>query len=147
MHRITTSHDLAAPAAVLWDYLQDFAHIERWWPTDDPAVRIERVEMDGAGIGAIRHIYNYGYPVPVSERLDDLNSENMTYKLSIVGQAPVGITHYRATGRIERLSDARCRPDYASEFATASGKPDEAEAWLRMAYALMFKGLAAAVAR
>jgi len=147
MHRITTSYKFDAPAAVLWDYLQDFAHIERWWPTHDPAVRIARVEMEGEGIGAIRHIYNVGYPDPVSERLDYQDAETMTYKLSIVGDAPVGLTHYQATGHIEPLPGGHSRLDYASEFATASGKPDEAEAWLRMAYELMFKGLAAAVAR
>lgn len=147
MHTITTHHDFDATPAVLWDYLQDFAHIERWWPTHDPAVLIDRVEMVGAGIGMVRHIYNKGYPEPVSERLDYLDAESMTYKLAIVGQAPVGITHYQATGRVEPLAGGRARLNYASEFATVSGKPDEAEAWLRMAYDLMFKGLAAAVAR
>lgn len=147
MHRITTSHEFDAAAATLWDLVQDFAHIERWWPTHDPAVRIARVEVEGEGIGMVRHIYNQGYRNPVSERLDFLDPDAMTYKLSIVGKAPAGITRYQATGHIEPLPGGRCRLDYASEFDTASGQADEAEAWLRMAYALMFKGLAIAAAR
>ena len=147
MHRIAISQDFDAPAAVLWDFLRDFAHIERWWPNHDPAVQIDRVDLEGEGIGMVRHIYNKGYPDPVSERLDFQDAETMTYRLSIVGKAPVGITRYQATGRIEPLAGERARLHYTSEFATASGQPDEAEAWLRMAYQLMFAGLAVAVAR
>ena len=70
----------------------------------------------------------------------------LTYKLSIVGQRPVGITAYQATGRIEPLSEGRSRLNYTGEFTTESGKPEEAEAFLRMAYDLMFQGLTAATA-
>ena len=85
MHQITTHHDFDAPAALLWELLADFAHIERWWPKDIPAVQIERVEvgrlenlkaladdveLEGEGIGLTRHIYNKGFAAPVSERLD-----------------------------------------------------------------------------
>ncbi|ENO87287.1 SRPBCC family protein [Thauera linaloolentis] len=147
MHQIVTHHDFDAPAATLWAYLADFANIERWWPTARPEVQIERVELEGEGIGLVRHIYNKGYSAPVSERLDFQDPETMSYRLSIVGQRPAGLTEYQATGRIEALGDGRSRLHYHSVFATASGKPDEAEAFLRMAYALMFEGLAEAAAR
>ncbi len=147
MHRIVTHHDFDAPASMLWDYLADFANIERWWPTDMPMVQIERVELEGEGIGLVRHIYNKGFAAPVSERLDYQDPATMTYKLSIVGQRPAGLTAYQATGHIEPLGQARCRLNYAGEFATASGAPDEAEAFLRVAYDLMFEGLKRAVAR
>lgn len=147
MHQIVTHHDFDAPAALLWDYLADFANIERWWPKDIPAVQIERVELEGDGIGLIRHIYNKGYPAPVSERLDFQDPATLTYTLSIVGARPAGITEYQATGRIEALGEGRSRLHYSSVFATESGQPDEAEAFLRMAYALMFQGLESAAAR
>ena len=86
MHQITTHHDFDAPAALLWELLADFAHIERWWPKDIPAVQIERVELEGEGIGLTRHIYNKGFAAPVSERLDFQDPATLTYKLSIVGQ-------------------------------------------------------------
>lgn len=147
MHYIKISHDFDAPATLLWDILQDFAHIERWWPTHDPAVQIDRVELVGEGVGTIRHIYNVGYPDPVSERLDFLDPATKTYKLSIVGDPPVGITYYQATGVIESLPGGRSRLNYSSELTTESGNPDEADAWLRMAYGLMFRGLADAMAK
>jgi len=146
MHQITVHHDFDTSTDVLWDLLSDFAHIERWWPKDIPAVQIERVELEGEGIGLTRHIYNKGFAAPVSERLDFQDPATLTYKLSIVGQRPVGITAYQATGRIEPLPDGRSRLNYTGEFTTESGKPEEAEAFLRMAYDLMFQGLSAATA-
>jgi|GEM_PF-274423 len=143
LHPITISHDFAASPAAVWDLVQDFGHIERWWPTDDPAVQIDRVDIVGEGFGMIRHIYNKGYPDPVSERLEFLDPDTLTYRLNIVGKAPMGITYYQATGRIEELPGGGCRLTYRSEFL--SSQPGEAEAWLRMAYGLMFRGLACAV--
>lgn len=145
MHEITVHQDFEAPAEKLWDLLRDFANIERWWPKDEPAVQIERVELEGEGIGLIRHIYNKGFPAPISERLDYQDPATLTYKLSIVGQRPAGLTSYQATGRIEPLPGNRCRLNYKGEFTTESGQPEAGETFLRGAYALMFKGLAAAV--
>ncbi|MNZ34311.1 Polyketide cyclase / dehydrase and lipid transport [compost metagenome] len=147
IQQITTSHPFDAPAEVLWALLEDFAQIERWWPTDEPAVSIQRVELEGEGIGLIRHIYNHGFPAPVSERLDFQDPENLVYRLSIVGERPAGLLSYQATGRIERLPGERSQLHYCGEFSTEPGREAEAEAFLRGAYALMFKGLAQAAAR
>ena len=139
--QISVHHDLNAPAELIWELLADFANIERWWPTDDPAVQIDRVELEGEGIGLIRHIYNLGFADPVSERLDAQDPANMSYQLSIVGRRPAGITAYQAHGRIEPLAADRCRLHYRGEFTTQPGRGHEAEAFLRGAYALMFRGL------
>jgi uncharacterized protein YndB with AHSA1/START domain len=147
MQQITTWHDFDAPAALLWELLADFANIERWWPRDDVAVQIARVELEGEGIGLIRHIFNVGFPVPVSERLDYQNPVSMTYRLSIVGDRPAGILSYQATGRIEALAGNHSRLHYTAEFTAQSARTAEAEAFLSGAYALMFKGLAEALAR
>src|SRR5438552_1533373 len=141
MHSINTSHEFDAPADALWEIFEDFAHIERWWPRDESAVQIERVVLEGEGVGQIRHIYNVGFPAPISERLDFLDPASHTLKLSIVGQRPAGLIRYQATGRIENLPDKRCRLHYHSEFTTRSGEPEEARAFLLIAYQLMFKGL------
>lgn len=142
MLQIETHQELDAPAAMVWALLADFANIRRWWPTDDEAVLIERVELEGEGIGMIRHIYNRGFPVAVSERLDYQDPESLSYKLSIVGDRPAGLLSYQATGWISPLPDGRCRLNYRGEFATQPGRAQEAEAFLRAAYALMFRGLA-----
>jgi len=147
MLQIETYQDLDAPAGMVWALLADFADIELWWPTDDEVVMIERVELEGEGVGQIRHIYNRGFSTAVSERLDYQDPENLSYKLSIVGDRPAGLLSYQATGWIEPLPDDRCRLNYRGEFTTLPGQAQEAEAFLRAAYALMFKGLAQACKR
>jgi uncharacterized protein YndB with AHSA1/START domain len=147
MHRMEVFHDFAAPAATLWDMLADFGNIQRWWPQDEPSVQIERVKLEGAGVGLTRHIYNKGFDAPVSERLDFQDPHARLFKLSIVDQRPAGLTYYQATGKIEALGPQQCRLHYSSQFTTASGTAQEAEAFLQVAYALMFKGLTQAVQR
>ena len=147
MHALDVSYDFDGPAAALWGILVDFAHIERWWPTDDPMVQIEKVILEGEGIGLVRHIYNLGFPTPISERLDFLDHATRTLKLSMVGALPAGLTHYAATGRIDMLPGNRCRMVYHSDFLSASGAPDEGRAFLLPVYEIMFRGLAAALNR
>ncbi len=147
MLQIETYQDMDAPAGMVWALLADFADIERWWPTDDGAVMIERVELEGEGVGQIRHIYNRGFSAAVSERLDYQDPENLTYKLSIVGDRPAGLISYQATGWIVPLPGDRCRLNYRGEFTTQPDRTREAEVFLRAAYALMFKGLGQACKR
>lgn len=144
MQEVTTidaHHDFDVPLDSIWDLIVDFGNIERWWPKDG-SVDIERVELEGHGIGMIRHIYNKGFPHAVSERLDSLDSDTKTYQLSIVGIRPAGIVEYQATGRLTTLENGGCRLSYHSEFKTEPGRIEEARQFLLGAYALMFKGLA-----
>lgn len=147
MLQIETYQDLDAPAGMVWALLADFADIEQWWPTDDETVMIERVELEGEGIGQTRHIYNRGFSTAVSERLDYQDPESLTYKLSIVGDRPAGLLSYQATGWIVPLPGERCRLNYRGEFTTLPDQAQEAEAFLLAAYGLMFKGLGQACKR
>ena len=141
MIEIKVHHDFAVPRERLWALLEDFAAIERWWPTDDPKVLIERVEIEGHGLGMIRHIYNVGFNDAVSERLDSLDSQAFTYSLSIVGNRPAGIKNYQAQGTLEVLNSNHSRLHYHSQLTAQIGCEAQAEGFLRGAYALMFKGL------
>jgi hypothetical protein len=77
---MTSSYVLAVPARAVWGLLADFGSIQQWWPTEGP-VRIDHVEVEGQGVGMIRHIYNEGIPSPVSERLDLLDHATRTIVL------------------------------------------------------------------
>lgn len=145
MTSIEAQHDYLVPPQQLWDLIADFGNIEAWWPSGG-AVNIERVELEGEGIGMVRHIYNEGMPAPVSERLDYLDPAALTWRLSIVGAKPAGLRHYRATGRIRVLADGRTRVEYQGEFETETGEENQAREFLQGAYALMFTGLEQATA-
>jgi len=146
MHTIDVHYDIQAPLEQVWPFLEDFGDILAWWP-EAHAANIERVELEGEGIGQIRHIYNVGFPAPVSERLDFLDLENHTLKLSIVGHRPAGLLQYQATGRLSALGPDACRMTYHSEFIAREGKAETARAFLQGVYRLMVQGLEAAANR
>lgn len=146
MHRINASREIAASPDMLWPLIEDFGNIEAWWPRGAP-VNIQRVELEGSGVGMIRHIFNEGMPAPVSEQLDALDRDALSWKLSIVGDRPVGLVRYGASGVITPLSDSHSRIEYEGEFEAEPGREEEARQFLLGAYELMFDGLTEAAAR
>jgi len=54
MFKIEASHEFNAPAAAVWDFLENFRHIERWWPKDAEFIKIVRVVLKGNGVGMVR---------------------------------------------------------------------------------------------
>jgi len=146
METIETHYDIQASVEAVWPLLADFAGIQAWWPKGE-AVDIERVEVEGEGVGLIRHIYNVGFPTAVSERLDFLDPENHTLKLSLVCDRPAGLLQYQATGQLTPLGPDSCRMTYRAEFVAEEGQADAAKEFLLGAYQLMFRGLEAAARR
>jgi uncharacterized protein YndB with AHSA1/START domain len=141
--RIRTYHAFDAPAANVWELLADFGAIERWWPTNEQPA-IERVEVDGEGIGMVRRIYNRGAKHPIRERLDRLDPGERTLQLSILSPEPPYAAWYQATGRLVELGRARCRLDYESEFTAAVGRENATRDGILAAYRAMFSGLQSA---
>jgi|TARA_B110000090_G_scaffold84323_1_gene95921 uncharacterized protein YndB with AHSA1/START domain len=139
MVHLHSHHDINAPREIIWALLMDFGNIEAWWPKDAP-IDIDRVELEGRGVGMTRHIYNVGFDNAVSERLDALDTENFTLQLSIVGERPAGLLHYQATGKLTELDNGGCRLTYDSEFRAEQGGEDDAKAFLLGAYELMYLG-------
>ena len=140
MAELKTSAELAAPAAAVWELLTDFGDIQRWWPADG-LIQMERVELEGSGIGMIRHIYNKGIPGFISERLDFLDPATRTWMLSIVGTRPRGITAYIAEGHLVELGADRCRIDYRANVTTEPGREEQVKKGLLTTWTVMFRGL------
>jgi hypothetical protein len=147
MHTLDVTHDFDAPAAALWDILVDFGHIERWWPVGNLQMQIDKVVLEGEGIGLTRHIYNVGFPNAISERLDFLDHDTRTLKLSIIDAMPADLTYYQATGRVDILPGNRCRLVYHGDYLSSTGSPEQGKALLLGAYQMMFAGLADALVR
>jgi hypothetical protein len=144
MPEVTASVVLPAAADSVWRLLADFGAIQRWWPQDGP-IQIEHVEIEGQGVGMIRHIRNKGVPHPVSERLDLLDEASRILVLSIVGTRPPGITAYVAEGRVTEVDAARCRLDYRALMTTTSGREDRVRDAVLKTWSVMFRGLETAV--
>src|ERR1700736_5323472 len=137
---MTSSYVLAAPAQAVWGLLVDFGSIQKWWPTDGP-VRIGHVEVEGQGVGMVRHIYNKGIPSPVSERLDLLDHATRTIVLSIIGLRPRGITAYVAVGRLTEIDAASCRLDYRALVTTEEGREERVRDGVLTTGSIMIQGL------
>lgn len=137
---IRTFHVFDAPAANIWRLLADFGAIETWWPIEGPMV-IERVELEGQGLGMIRRIFNRGATHPVSERLDRLDPDERVLQLSVLGRDPGRTPWYQATARLVELEGNRCRLEYESEFTAPRGRENQTRDGLLAAYGTMFSGL------
>jgi uncharacterized protein YndB with AHSA1/START domain len=136
MPELKVNRDFDAAAEKVWALLVNFGDIQAWWPT-----QLERVDVEGQGPGMIRHMYTGGFEHPVSERLDSLDHDNMTIRLSIIGEMPAGMTEYRATGTLTRTGTDSCSIEYRSEFQVEDNMEDAASGFLLGAYEAMFKGL------
>lgn len=140
MPEITSSYVLAVPAEPVWRLLADFGAIQEWWPTTGP-LQIDHVQIEGQGVGMIRHVYNKGIPRPVSERLDLLDQASRTIVLSIVGQRPPGITAYVAIGRLTEIDTASCRLDYRALITTEEGREERVRDGVLKTWSIMIQGL------
>ena len=140
MPEITSSYVLAVPAERVWRLLVDFGAIQAWWPASG-AIQIDRVELEGQGVGMIRHIYNKGMPSPVSERLDLLDHSSRTIVLSIVGLRPRGMTAYVAEGRLTEIDAASCRLDYRALVTTDAGREERVRDGVLKTWSIMVRGL------
>jgi uncharacterized protein YndB with AHSA1/START domain len=140
MPEVRASQVLEAPADAVWRLLEDFGAIQRWWPTDGSAP-IERVTVDGEGVGMVRHILNRGATHAVSERLDFIEPSTRTIVLSIIGTRPAGIMAYVAEGQVVELDAHRCRIDYRALVTTVPELEEPVRKALLKTWALMFRGL------
>ncbi|EED35009.1 hypothetical protein NOR51B_950 [Luminiphilus syltensis NOR5-1B] len=143
---LLVEHSLDADPDFIWPLIVDFGNIEAWWPQGQ-AIDIERVDIDGEGIGMTRHIYNAGFSHAVSEQLLALDPEIYRWQLAIVGERPAGLVQYTATGQLHPSDDGSCGISYRGEFRTEPGREQEAETFLRGAYQMMFDGLQQAADR
>jgi len=118
---VTAEREFDAAAGRLWAILADFGDIS-WIPGT------EKVEVEGEGVGMIRHVTAPGMAV-LHERLDGIDHAKMTLDYSLPGVEYLGVKNYRARVRVVALAGSRCRliwscqsePDGVTEAqATAS---------------------------
>lgn len=146
-HSIDTAFEFDAPAETVWEILEDFGNIERWWPANSTIFPLDRVELEGSGIGMIRKFYVGGSNKPTCERLDYLDPVQRVLKLSIIGDAPAGLTWYQAAGHVVSLSAHRCRFTYCGEYTTAAENPEDTRRFLQAAYQFLGSGIEQALAK
>ena len=123
----------------LWRVVADFGALGEWWPEG----LLERVDVEGEGVGMVRSIHGKGGFV-LHEKLEALDDGARRLELSIVGDLPAGMSDYRARARVEAEGDASCRLEGEGRYQVATEEAESgARGFIEGAYAMMFAGLRA----
>jgi len=116
-------------AETVWAVFADFGNV-RWVPG------IEKVELEGEGVGMIRHLSVPVFP-QLHERLESIDHEGKVLEYSIPEVEYIGVKNYRARAQVVDLDAGRCRVRISCR-AEAAGVPEaEAAVKTRAFYAAM----------
>jgi len=118
MVEVSVAREFEYPAEKLWAVIADFGNIS-WVPG------FEKVELEGEGVGMIRHITVPTLP-PLHERLDAIDHQKMILDYSIPEVAFIQVKNYFARAQVIPLEGGRCRVVWSCK-AEADGA-DDAEA-------------------
>ena len=135
---ITHTEEFDAPASAVWGLLVDWGAIVDWMPGG----YIQSLKLEGDGTGAIRHLVT-GRGVRIAERLDVADEASGVLEFSLVDDLPWGLLSYHARGRVESVSDTRCRLTWQGTLEMPESGPEarRAGALLKKSYANMFLGI------
>ena len=134
MIEVTCERDYAYGSEAVWAVFADFGNVS-WVPG------IEKVALEGEGIGMIRHLTVPVY-LPLHERLEVLDPDARVLEYSIPRVEYIGVKSYRARAQVIDLGDGRCRVRMSCR-AEADGDPEaEASRKTRDFYAAMLGWIA-----
>jgi len=139
MVEVSTQHEFDVPAERLWAILADFGDI-RWIPG------VERVEVEGEGVGMVRHVTAPGMP-QLHERMDAIDPEAMILDYSLPAVAYVGVKDYRARAQVIALGPGRCRLVWSCTAEPDGIDPAEATQRTRAFYQMIMTWIGDFLAR
>ena len=118
MIEVQTEREYEFGADDVWAVIADFGNVS-WIPG------IEKVDLEGEGVGMIRHLTVPEYP-QLHERLDAIDHDEKVLEYSIPAVEYIGVKNYGARAQVIELGPGRCRVLWSCK-AEAEGTP-EAEA-------------------
>jgi len=84
---------------------------------------IERCEVEGEGVGAVRTLTLRGSGGVIVERLDARDAGAHSYTYSIINDCPLPVSNYSATVRLSAAGAGQTRVDWVGRF-DPKGKPE-----------------------
>jgi carbon monoxide dehydrogenase subunit G len=126
MVSVKVSERVEAPADAVWELFRDFGGIQRF------SAGIEKVEVEGAGIGAVRTISLPG-GLSLKERLEAFDDGGRRLQYAIVG-GPIPVSDYLATIEVKDEGAKACRIDWSSHFEPKGIGDDQARAMIEGVY-------------
>lgn len=112
----SVTKDITAPIDVVWPIIADFEGVERIFPREGVSgiPPIEKVIVDGHGIGAVRTAYLVGGLRGV-ERLETMDSVNHTFSYAMLPPLIVPVDDYVATVSAVGVDPTTTRVHYRSQ--------------------------------
>jgi hypothetical protein len=101
---------------------------------------IERMEVSGDGVGAIRTLHLPGGGAVV-ERIEEYSAEDLYYVYRVLDSGPVDLTHHLGLIRVVPAGPGACIVSWNSMAQPCDGKREEIAALLRANIDLMFVGI------
>src|SRR5688572_612543 len=126
MVSVKVSERVEAGADAVWELFRDFGGIQRFSPG------IEKVEVSGSGIGAVRTIRVPG-GVTLQERLEAFDDRGRRLQYAIVG-GPIPVTGYLATIEVKDEGPKACRIDWSSHFEPQGLSDEQARGMIEGVY-------------
>ena len=118
--------------------LMDFGGIGKLLPD-----AIESCNLEGNGIGALRHIVLKGTPGKVVERLESAYDGHV-FSYSIVGDCPLPLTAYHAVVTLEDAAGGGCYIAYGSNWVAKGAPEAEVQGLLTGLYGAIIDAIAKA---
>lgn len=125
MVSVKVSERVEAPAEQVWALFRDFGGVQKF------SAGIEKVEVTGSGIGAVRTLSLPG-GLSLQERLETFDDRGRRLQYAIVA-GPIPVTGYLATIEVKDEGKA-CRVDWSSHFEPKGISDDQGRAMIEGVY-------------
>ena len=139
MVSVRSEREFDVDSGMLWAILADFGNIG-WIPG------IEKVELEGDGVGMIRHVTAPGMPM-LHERMDAIDHDEMILDYSVPAVEYLKVKNYRARARVVALEGGRCRLIWSCESEPDGVTEAQATANSEAFYAMVMGWIGDALAR
>ncbi len=126
MVNVKVSERVEAPAERVWELFRDFGGVQKF------SAGIEKVEVTGSGIGAVRTLHLPGGR-SLQERLEAFDDRGRRLQYAIVA-GPIPVASYLATIEVKDEGPNACRVDWSSHFEPKGISDEQGRAMIEGVY-------------
>lgn len=121
---VTTKSVVDIKTEIVWGKLIGFGGTERFVPE-----LIEKVNVEGKGVGAVRNIYLIGGGEIIEEltKIDDITHQ-MEF---IILSTPMPISNYTGIFKVNKISHNKCEVTFISRYSVSSENKKEIESVIK----------------
>ncbi len=134
-YSVLVERTIPVPRAKVFAALMDFGGLDKLLPD-----AIENITLEGAGIGALRHITLKGKPGKIVERLEAAYDGRL-FSYSIVDESPLPLDRYHAVVRLEDAPDGGTYVAYGSNWVPQGASEAEVKALLTDLYGAIISAI------